>query len=318
MPAQTKEGYNRPQAGQEDVWKPWDTRFGGFWQGGKHWTEVVADDAIDYLGMAQSSENPFFMYVAFNAPHDPRQSPREYVEKYPLERISLPQPFMAEYPHQIGSNRIRDEQLAPFPRTEYAVKVNRQEYYAIITHMDAQLGRILDALEKSGQAENTYIFFTADHGLACGHHGLMGKQNMYDHSVRVPFMMVGPRVPAGERIAAPIYLQDVMPTSLQLAGTEVPADVQFQSLLPYVRGDAKAARDTIYGAYTHTQRMITQGGYKLVQYPQIDKVLLFDLEQHPLETNDLAGDPEQAARVARLREELKRMQQELDDPLAGK
>ena len=114
------------------------------------------------------------MYVAFNAPHDPRQSPKEYVDMYALERMKVPESFLPEYPYKedIGAGKnLRDERLAPFPRTEYSVKVNRQEYYALITHMDAQIGLILDGLEKSGNADNTWIFFSADHGL-------MGKQNL--------------------------------------------------------------------------------------------------------------------------------------------
>jgi len=93
------------------------------------------------------------MYIAFNAPHDPRQSPKEYVDMYPLDKISVPESFLPEYPYseEIGSGRdLRDERLAPFPRTEYAVKKNIQEYYAIISHMDYQIGRILDELEKTG------------------------------------------------------------------------------------------------------------------------------------------------------------------------
>ncbi|MEQ8791376.1 MAG: sulfatase-like hydrolase/transferase [Pirellulaceae bacterium] len=315
MPKQTPEGYNRPIPGKEDVWRPWDTSKGGFWEGGKHWSEVVGDDAIDYLTQASQTERPFFMYLAFNAPHDPRQSPKEYVDKYPLEKISLPQPFQEEYPLNIGANRIRDEQLAPFPRTEYAVKVNRQEYYAIITHMDAQIGRILDKLEETGQADNTYIFFTADHGLACGHHGLMGKQNMHDHSVRVPFMVVGPKVPADKRIDTPIYLQDVMPTTLQLAGVEQPEHVEFHSLLPILGGESEGAYDSVYGAYVDVQRMVTVGDDKLIVYPKIGKVLLYDLGDDPLETNNLADTPAGKKKVAKLLSELKSWQAKVGDAL---
>ncbi len=178
MPNQTEAGYNRPIDGEPDPWNPSDPAFGGFWEGGKHWSEVVGDNAIEFLGAAKGKERPFFMYIAFNAPHDPRQSPREYVDRYPLDRVELPKNFIADYPHKdlIGcGTSLRDEKLAPFPRTEQSVKVHRQEYYAIITHMDAQIGRVLDELESSGQAENTWIFFTADHGLAVGHHGAHGK-----------------------------------------------------------------------------------------------------------------------------------------------
>jgi arylsulfatase A-like enzyme len=171
MPNQTAAGYNRPNEGQPDAWSPYDPRFDGFWKGGKHWSEVLGDDAETFLKQAAERDKPFFMYLAFNAPHDPRQSPKEYVDKYPIDKLSMPVNFLPEYPYkeQIACGKgLRDEKLAPFPRTEYAVKVNRQEYYAIITHMDDQIGRILKALEATGKMENTYIFFTADHGLSSG------------------------------------------------------------------------------------------------------------------------------------------------------
>jgi choline-sulfatase len=315
MPEQTPEGYNRPLGPDDHTWKPWDTKFGGFWEGGKHWSEVVADDAEQFFAEAAQSDRPFFMYVAFNAPHDPRQSPKEFVDRYPLERIRLPQPFFVDYPFEIGSNRCRDEKLAPFPRTEFAVKVNRQEYYAIITHMDEQVGRILAALQASGKADNTYIFFTADHGLAVGHHGLMGKQNMYDHSVRVPFFVVGPDIPHGQQLNTPIYLQDVMPSTLELAGVTPPKHVEFQSMLPLIRGERQRSYDRIYGAYMETQRMITDGDYKLIIYPQVPKRLLYHLAEDPLEENDLSGDPRHAARMAAMTKKLRELQGQMDDKL---
>lgn len=316
MPKQTDAGYNRPREGTPDPWKPWDKSFGGFWEGGRHWSEVLADDAVDFLDQAAASDKPFFMYLAFNAPHDPRQSPKEFVDKYPLDKLRLPRPFLPEYPYDIGSNRIRDEKLAPFPRTEHAVKVNRQEYYAIISHLDAQVGRILEALEQSGRAGNTYIVFTADHGLACGHHGLMGKQNMFDHSVRVPFMIAGPGIEPGRRIAAPIYLQDVMPTSLDWAGVACPEHVQFQSLLPLLRGESESRYPAVYGAYTDTQRMVTEGEYKLIVYPKIAKQLLFHVRRDPLETRDLSERPEYAEKIRQLRARLKELQADTGDALA--
>ena len=166
MPNQTKEGYDRPHEGKPDPWDPSDPKFGGFWAGGRHWSEVVADDAIDYLDMSAKSDNPFFMYIAFNAPHDPRQAPKKYVDMYPWQSIHLPQPFAEQIPHGIVPNGLRDERLAPFPRTEYAVKVNRAEYYAIISHMDTQIGRIVDHLKKTRQDRNPCIDFTANHALA--------------------------------------------------------------------------------------------------------------------------------------------------------
>jgi arylsulfatase A-like enzyme len=294
MPNQTPQGYNRPLAGQEDPWDPTDPKFGGFWKGGKHWSEVVAEDTLEFLDDAQKSKNPFFMYIAFNAAHDPRQSPREYINMYPLDRIKIPENFLPEYPYKdkIGSpHSLRDEKLAPMPRTEHSIKVHRQEYYALISHMDAQIGRILDGLEKSGKADNTYIFFTADHGLAVGHHGLVGKQNLYEHSIRVPFIAAGPGIPSGKKVDAPIYLQDVMPTSLKLAGADKPSHVQFHDILPLAKGEQTAANlPAVYGAYLGLQRSVTQAGKKLILYPEVPVARLYDIVKDPLEMDDLAKD----------------------------
>ena len=178
MPNQTPAGYNRPAGPGNDTWDPTDPKFEGFWKGGKHWSEIVGDDTVDFLNLAKKSKNPFFIYTAFNAPHDPRQSPREFVDKYPLDKVAIPENYLPEYPYkeEMKSGKgLRDEKLAPFPRTEHAVKVHRQEYYAIITHLDVEVGRILDALEASGKKDNTYVFYSADHGLAVGQHGLIGQ-----------------------------------------------------------------------------------------------------------------------------------------------
>ncbi|VGO23176.1 sulfatase-like hydrolase/transferase [Pontiella sulfatireligans] len=319
MPNQTPEGYNRP-VDEEDYkngWKPWETKYEGFWKGGKHWSEVVADDSIDFLNDAKTHDEPFFMYLAFNAAHDPRQAPKEYVDRYPLDRVKLPENFVPKYKYQdeIGcGEELRDARLAPFPRTEYSVKVNRQEYFALITHMDDQIGRILKALEETGQADNTYIVFTADHGLAIGHHGLIGKQNMYDHSVRVPFMVVGPNVKKGEKNNAPIYLQDIMPTALDLAGAPIPDDVEFKSLLPMLNGKKKHY-DSIYGAYKGQQRMICKDDWKFIHYPTANANRLYNMNADPFEQNDLAMNPEYAAKVKELKTDLLELSADLSDPL---
>ena len=312
-------GYNRPLSETDTSWSPTDTTFGGFWTGGKHWSEVVRDDAVGFIEEASAQEAPFFMYLAFNAPHDPRQAPQQYLDKYPLETIEVPESFLPEYPWKddIGNSRsLRDEALAPYPRTEYAVKKHRQEYYAIITHLDEQIGQILDALEASGEMDNTYIFFTADHGLAVGNHGLIGKQSLFDHSIRVPFMLAGPGIPAGKTLDQDVYVQDVMATSLELAGIEKPPHVAFHSVLDIVNGDTENSHyPAIYGSYMNYQRMIRKDGYKLIVYPDIAKVLLFDMNEDPNEINNLADEPAQAERVSRLFQELIELQETMGDRL---
>ena len=86
MPGATPEGYNRPLSVNDTLWKPWKKEFGGYWKGGKHWSELVKDDAVSFINKASQEDKPFFMYIAFNAPHDPRQSPKKYVDMYPLEK----------------------------------------------------------------------------------------------------------------------------------------------------------------------------------------------------------------------------------------
>ena len=312
-------GYNRPLTEKDSSWSPTDTKYDGFWEGGKHWSEVLKDDAIGFINKAKNSDNPFFMYLAFNAPHDPRQAPQEYIDKYPLENISIPKSWLPEYPYKdgMGSGQdLRDEALAPFPRTHFATKTHIQEYYALIAHLDTQIGLILDELEKTGQKDNTYIIFTADHGLAMGRHGLLGKQSLFDHSIRAPFMIVGPNIPKNKKINADIYLQDAMATSLDIAKINKPKYVEFNSVMKLVKGETnKSAYESIYGGYIDTQRMIRKDGYKLIVYPKIDKVLLFNLEDDPEEMNNLSAESNYKEKVDQMFNELMQLQVKMKDTL---
>ena len=275
---------------------------------------------MSFIGDASKKDHPFFMYVAFNAPHDPRQSPKKYVDMYPLDSISVPKSYMPEYPfaEEMGAGKnLRDEKLAPFPRTEYAVKVNRQEYYAITTHLDDQIKDIIQTLEKKGLKENTYIFFTSDHGLAIGEHGLLGKQNMYDHSMRVPLMMVGPNIPKGKKIDSDIYLQDVMATALDISGIEKPEYIEFNSLLNLAKGiQTKSKYKSIYGVYRpDRQRMIRKDNYKLILYPKAKQIRLYNLNEDPLELNDIADNPKNFDKIKSLFKDLVQLQKEKGDVL---
>ena len=321
MPNQTAEGYNRPLPGKPDPWSPYDPKFEGFWKGGKHWSEVVAEDALFFFNEATKhrDEKPFFAYVAFNAPHDPRQAPKSYIDRYPLKRIKIPKSFLPEYPFKEKikcPHNLRDEKLAPMPRTRYSIKVNRQEYYAIITHMDEQIGRILDGLKASGMDKNTYIFFSADHGLGVGHHGLLGKQNLYEHSTRVPFIITGPGIPKKKRIPTPVYLQDIMPTTLEIAQVKIPAHVQFKSLIPLVKNlNQKPPYEEIYGAYLDAQRSITVGNEKLIVYPGVPIVRVYDIKNDPLEIEDIANTEKGKIIVSKLFPRLVKIQKNMEDSL---
>jgi arylsulfatase A-like enzyme len=319
MPKDSSEAYQRPVDGQPDPWNASDRALGGFWEGGRHWSEVTAEDAMEFIGMAKERAAPFFMYVAFNAPHDPRQSPSEYLERYPVEKVSLPASYLSEYPYatKIGNGiGLRDERLAPLPRSEHAIKVHRREYMAIMTHLDEQIGRVLKALDSSGLANRTWIIFTSDHGLAVGSHGLMGKQNMYEHSLRVPFRVMEPGAATGRKIDVPIYLQDAMPTVLELCGVKIPEGTDFHSLMNLISGRTEVhAHPAIYGAYMDKQRAIIEGGWKLIAYPEARALRLYHITNDPNELRDVASEPQHKMRKLGLLRKLADLQLQLADSL---
>ena len=237
------------------------------------------------------------------------------MERYPTERIEVPANYLPEHPFDQGDHKVRDELLAPFPRTREAVQLHRAEYYAHITYMDAQIGRILDALEKSGQAANTYVILTADHGLAVGQHGLMGKQNLYDHSLRIPLVIAGPGIPKQKKVDAMVYQHSTFATTCELAGIPIPKSVEFPSLAGLAKGGGGAPHDAMFAWYRGFQRAIRNSEHKLIVYPEAKKTQLFDLAKDPWETEDLADRREYAATEAHLRERLHRFQRELGDEM---
>lgn len=329
-------GYRRPTP-TNNTWSPTDSTLLGHWAPdvkdivdgvlGKamsddyiadvHTSTLYANRAIDFMSTWDSTRNrPFMMYVAFNAPHDPRQAPQEFVDMYPLEDIAVPPNFVAEHPFDQGErNTLRDEILGPFPRTEEAIKTHIQEYYAIITHMDYEIGRILEKLESLDIADNTYIIFTADHGLAVGQHGLLGKQNQYEHSIRVPLMISGPGVSAGSSTDALVYLQSIYPTTCDLAGIDTPQTVEFKSLMPLIEQTSDQSYDAIFGSYKDFQRMVRTRDYKLILYPEVDEVQLFDMQNDPYELTNLAEQEAYQDTIQALFGKLQSLQAEVGDTL---
>jgi choline-sulfatase len=282
-----------------------------------HSSVLIAEAAIGFLKSHAASANPFFMYVAFNAPHDPRQSPRSFLDLYPPAKLKLPPNFLPKHPFLIEANfNGRDEILAPYPRTPAVVRVHLQEYYAIISHLDQQIGRVLDALDASGQAANTVVIFTSDQGLAVGQHGLMGKQNLYEHSLRMPFIIAGPGIPRGARSDALVNMQSIYATTCEMAGIPVPPEVQFPSLVPLITGKRKALNDAVYAAFLDRQRAVRTDRWKLIRTPGEKQVQLFDVERDPWEMRNLAGQLEYAPVLARMDALLRDLMVKYHDPLA--
>ena len=198
--------------------------------------------------------------------------------------------------------KIRDEALAPWPRTPEVVREHIAAYYAMITHVDYHMGRVLKALDESGHAGNTIVVFSADNGLAVGQHGLLGKQNLYEHSMRVPLVIGGAGLPRGKRTDAYAYLYDLFPTLCDLTGTATPDTVEGSSLAPVIRGHKDKVRDSMFSAYRTCQRAVKDGRYKLIRYNVngARTTQLFDLQEDPLEMRNLAGDAGQKHRIGGL------------------
>ena len=275
-------------------------------------SELFADAAVEFLKQHDGSK-PFFAYVSFTAPHDPRQPPREFVDEYYKNLPPLPANFLPQHPFHNGWMTGRDEALAGWPRTEAVIRDQLAEYYGMITHMDAHIGRVLDVVKKRGFDDNTIVVFAADHGLAVGSHGLLGKQNLYEHSMGCPLVFAGPGIPAGKRTKAFSYLYDIFPTLCDAAGVAIPDGVEGKSLRGIWSGNVEGVRESVFTTYEDKMRAVRDDRWKLIRYPRIGHTQLFDLQSDPHEMHDLARDPDQARRVESMLALLRRWQQETGD-----
>jgi len=282
---------------------------------GAHSAEIYASAAIRFLESRSGKDQPFFAYVAFQTPHDPRQSPGEFQKRYAHGDIPLPASFLPNHPFDNGMLKIRDETTAPFPRTPEVIRKHIADYYATITHTDTQIGRILDALDKSGKRENTVIVLASDNGLALGRHGLMGKQNIYEHSLKVPLIVAGPGIPVGAFRGQLCYLYDIYPTLCDMAGLQIPSTVEFASLKPILANAGEKHRHHLYFAFMSWQRGIRDDRHKLIEYCVGSErhTQLFDLRHDPQETHNLADDPAQRQTLQSLRALLEKERSRLND-----
>jgi len=259
---------------------------------GTHSAQVYADAAIRFLEKQKGAEKPFFAYVAFQTPHDPLNVPEDWLARYQNVDVPLFEPFFPEHPFDNGMLDIRDEKLEKHPRTREKIAERLKAYYALVSYTDQQIGRILKALDEQGLTENTIIVFSSDNGLALGSHGLLGKQNVYEHSVKVPLIVSGPGLPRGEDRNQLSYIYDIYPTLCELAGLETPDTVQYQSLNPVIRNAEAEHRDHLYFAFMEWQRAVRKDRFKLIEYCVDGKrtTQLFDLKEDPSEANNLVAD----------------------------
>ena len=271
----------------------------------------AAEAFIEDLG-----DEPFFAWCAFTAPHDPRQPQPEFRRRYDGHEPPPPGNFLPEHPFDNGDLAVRDEKTLPRPLAPQRISAELADYYALIEGMDDQIGRVLAALEKKGRLDDTLVLFAADQGLALGSHGLLGKQNLYEHSMRAPAVMAGPGVPAGRRVDALAYLSDLTATLGDLAGVPAPRDSEGLSLAPVVRGEQAAIRESILLAYKNVQRAVVTPDWKLIAYPRSQVTQVFEVASDPGEQRDHAADPAVAGRRRDLEAMLAAAQHRAGDPLA--
>ncbi|MDX2070351.1 MAG: sulfatase-like hydrolase/transferase [Haliscomenobacter sp.] len=278
------------------------------WSAEKFSSTLYADAAVAYLNQNKQSQQPFFAYVAFTSPHDPRTPPAPYDKMYDPNKIPLPKNFLPQHPFDNGEMEVRDEQLLPKVRTPEMIKKELAIYYGMISEVDAQIGRIIQTLKTNGQYDNTLIIFAGDNGLAVGSHGLVGKQSVYEHSMRVPLVMVGPGVPKNQKTDALCYLSDIFPTVCSFLGIEKPVSSEGKNLLEAIRNPQAIFRQNIYYKYRDIQLAVrTHDDWKLIKYnvKGIEHQQLFNLKKDPWETKNLAMDKKHQARLATLTETLK-------------
>lgn len=259
--------------------------------GEKMSSELFTDSLIEFLG-ARDKERPFYAYCAFTAPHDPRQPPKKYRRMYYRNRPPLPENYLPQHPFDNGHmNGGRDENLGPWPRTPELIREQTAEYYGLISYMDEQIGRVLNELDAQDLWDDTLVIYAADHGLAMGSHGLLGKQSVYEHSMKCPLILVGPDIPANQSRHSFTYLFDIFPTVLEFADINWPEPQVSKSLWPLIGDPEARLRDSVFLPFRNIMRSCRDGRYKIIYYPLINHHQLFDLTSDPHETVDLAHDP---------------------------
>jgi len=278
---------------------------------------LFADAAIKFINdykYKNDDSMPFYSYVSFTAPHDPRTPPDDWLNMYNVNDITLPKNYKTQHPFDTGWMKGRDEILAAWPRHPTVIKHQIAEYYGLISHMDYEIGRIINALKETNQFDNTIIIFASDHGLAMGSHGLLGKQNLYEHSTKAPLVIMGPDIPKNESSKAFVYLLDIFGTIMNFAGADMPANRESLNLCHAWTTENFIGRPKLFTTYEDIQRAIRIEEWKLIRYPKTHYNQLFNLKKDPDELWNLANSMEYEDKLNEMMVALEEAQEEFDDP----
>ena len=272
-----------------------------------HPTNWVVSESIDFLRRRDPTK-PFFLWMSFVRPHPPFDPPANFFAQY-IDQ-TMPEPAMgtwaaAEDAENHGSIKDTRKGIIGDRQLQRA----RAAYYGLITHMDHQIGRFLEALNETGELQRTVILFTSDHGELLGDHNLFRKALPYEGSARVPFIVSLPNHQSKRRTSdIPVELQDVLPTLLEASGISIPDGVDGRSVLPEYKDDESLSwRQYIHGEHAYgedSNHFITDGKCKYIWFSQTGQEQFFDLVQDPQETVNLIESETQASVLHKFRQWL--------------
>ncbi len=265
-------------------------------------TEWITERSLEYLRTRKDSTKPWFLFTSYLKPHSPSVEPRPYMEMYDPKAIPVPKlpqnisEIRASQPPRGRRRFIEDEQM---------MRVMSSAYYGAITHVDRQVGRILDELDRSGFADNTVVLFTADHGNMLGDRGRWFKDVMYEGSSHVPLIWRNPKgiasQPAGTTLAHIVENTDLMPSLLQAAGIAVPEGVQGRSILPLLAKPSTAWKNQCFSELH--QDMMVMPGWKLIDFGK-GNLELYNLKADAREVLNLASDAKHSDRLRHMRDTM--------------
>jgi len=295
---------------------------------------AIAKKSIELLEGFKENNTPFFLTIGFKKPHLPFVAPKKYWDFYQRNEIKL-----AEYQehaegspeyayHNFGELKNYSDIKENLDENGAVIESKQRElihgYYASVSYVDAQLGKVLDYLKSSGLDKNTIVVLIGDHGWHLGDHGLWNKHSNFEQATRTPMYVMTPNGKRGVKNSSPTELIDVFPTMCDYAGLKIPKQIQGKSLLPIVEADAISVKTSALSQWpvkwSGKEKMgyaLRNDRYRYVEWRvgnykaskdyingKVAEVELYDYEKDPLETKNLANNPEYKVIIAELKKEL--------------
>ncbi|MCA9245477.1 MAG: sulfatase [Planctomycetales bacterium] len=270
---------------------------------------IASDHATKLLRELAKSKEPFYLAVGFYRPHTPYVAPKKYFDLYPLEKIVVPEVpagYLETLPGPARASLTRKKEQVNL--ADDLARQAIQAYYASITFMDAQLGRVLDVLEETGLDENTIVLFTSDHGYHMGEHGYYQKTTLFENAAHVPLIISAPGMKsAGQATGAPAEMIDFYPTLAELAELAPPDNLSGISQAPVLRDVQARPRTAALTQFANGYSLRTER-YRYTEWGEdgAEGNELYDHETDPAEMRNLAASAEHKQTIAELSAQLQK------------